>query len=129
MAADKLEVQFFGDDKKLLTGEVIMSFGLLNALARISGDINRIGIIDIVPDLADEVLFEVLSKRDAKGKKVDPEASPPDLPASEANKVFNWAKEHLMDFFLQRLVNTAELMQVNKTKMESVASSMATSKS
>lgn len=128
MASDKLEIKVYDDSKQLVDREIVMTFGLLNVLARLVGDINRIGLIDLVSETADEVMFEVLSERDSKGRPVDRKAVVPDMPAEDANRVFDWVKESLMDFFIRRLLNTADLMQRNQAKMALVASSMVSSK-
>ena len=128
MVDDVLDVKVFDENKKLVEGEIKMTFGLLNALVKIVGDVNRIGIIDIYPEMADEVLAEVLTPRTSTGKKADPTFALPDLPASEAEKIFDWVKESLFDFFLRRLQNTAALMAQKKTSMDQIASSFPSSK-
>ena len=130
MANDKLDVNVYGENKVLVEGEVTMTFGLLNELARITGDINRIGIIDIDPDLAESVLSAVLVDRDPRGKpKEAKDWQHPDLPPDQASAVFDWVKEHLFDFFLQRLQNTADLMARNKERMAPIGSFLGSSKS
>ena len=125
---DKLTVKVFDEQKKLVEGEVTMTFGLLNELVKLTGDINRIGIIDIEPDLAESVLDCVLAERDARGKRKDATAGHPDLPREEAAQIFDWVKEHLLGFFLQRLKNTADLMAKNKDAMAPIGSWLSSSK-
>ena len=129
MPSDKLTVLVYDENKALVEGEITMTFGLLNTLARITGDINRVGVIDIDPDLADEVLDEVLVPRSANGKAnraADYEM--PDVPPEQAHLIFSWVKEHVMDFFLRRLRDTADLMSRNAEKMSAIGSFLASSK-
>jgi hypothetical protein len=129
MPSDKLTVQIYDDSKKLVEGEITMTFGLLNTLARITGDINRVGVIDIDPDLAEEVLDEVLVPRSASGKAARPvDYTTPDLPPEQAHLIFSWVKEHVMDFFLRRLKDTADLMSRNTGRMSAIGSFLDSSK-
>lgn len=129
MADDKLIINVYDDQKKPVRRELLMSFGLLLALSSIVGDVNRLGLIDLVPEMAADTLKAVLSERDAKGVILDPEVAVPDLAPSEANKIFDWVKEALMDFFLRRLLHTAALFDQNKEKLASAVSSMASTRS
>jgi len=129
MPTDKLTVHFYGPDKKLQEGEVTMSFGLLSVLARLAGDINRIGVLDLDPVLADEVLDEVMIPRTANGKRNPPAGyEMPDLPMEDAHAIFSWVKDHIMDFFLRRLTDTSELMGRNQEKMTAIGSYLGSSK-
>jgi hypothetical protein len=123
VSEEYLDIQFFNEKRELSAGRIFMSYGLLSTLSRIVGDVNRIGVIDIDPDMAAEVLDECLVPRTSTGKPNRPASyEMPDLPIEEAGKIFTWVKEHLLNFFIRRLQSTADLMTQNKERLQSLGS-------
>jgi hypothetical protein len=130
MPSDTLSIKVYGADKQLVDGEITMTFGLLNTLVRTVGDLNRVGAMDIDPDLADEVVDELMVPRTATGKRNPPAGYiTPDLPVDQAHILFSWVKEHVLDFFLKRLTDTSSLMGRNQDQMKAIGSFLTTSKS
>lgn len=101
---------------------VFMSFGLLNDLVRIVGDVNRIAAIGLDPDLSEEVIFACLAPRDARGRITDGSFEPPNLPMQDAEAIMDFVSEHLLDFFMRRLQKTLAAAEKNKGQMEQLAS-------
>ena len=81
--------------------ELFMSFGLLNELLMIVGDIPDISTIGINPDLRFAVLNSVLAERDGNGLVTKPlvmftlRVTTPDI-----QRLISWVAEHLLNFFL-----------------------------
>ena len=86
-----------------------MSFGLLHELLSEIGDLVRVGLIAVDPDLRARVLSLVLSDRDKKGvvtEWVNFFALP--ISASEVHRIINWVAEHCLSFFLDAIENAAK---------------------
>lgn len=81
--------------------ELFMSFGLLNELLAIVGDLPDISTIGIDPALRYGVLNSVLSERDDNGVIVKPLVMfTLRVEVSDIQKLFSWVAEHLLNFFL-----------------------------
>lgn len=124
MAADKITIKVFsGPNRSLVDRTCFMSYGLLNVLVRIVGDINRIAAVDLDPDVSAEVLEEVLATRNANGQKAEGQETP-DLPADQAELIFDFVKESVLSFFVRRLSKTADLINGRKDELTAISSFM-----
>lgn len=104
--------------------EVFMSYGLLDELARLVGDIEVVPQVMVLDELREPFLVALLSERDENGKitekfnffksRVRPE---------DVTKLYEWAAGHLMDFFLQQLETAGRLGQNVKPRLEALMSS------
>ena len=84
--------------------EIFMSYGLLNRIARIVGNVESVGLLLVDVNIQGVVLCIVLSTYDAKGKlveEVDVESIM--MPPDETVSLIVWVTEHLTSFFLKNL--------------------------
>lgn len=99
MIPNSIDLQVDGESR-----EIKMSYGLLDELARVIGDVDSIGGFSLVPEMREAVLNAVLAKRDHKGKIVSPvNFFEIDLDTETANAILDWVAGHVLDFFLKRL--------------------------
>jgi hypothetical protein len=106
--------------------DIKMSFGLLNNLCRLVGDIDNAASMAIDPVLRDTVLIELLSDRDARGKIT--ERLDLDLLDADADKIgelIDWAGGHVFDFFLKGLERTKALQDRHLDRIKALIPSQA----
>lgn len=104
--SDKLSVQINGK-----TVKVVMSFGMLNEVAKIVGSVDNIGSLIVDAEMREAVLVTLLSERDEDGEISKPfNAKTADLTIEDYIKIANWVSEHLLSFFL-KLLEGANLLQ------------------
>ena len=89
MAEDLFNITVNGDEH-----EIKMTFGLLNNLCRKVGDIEAAAVIALDTNLRDAILIELLSKRDSKGKILEPI----DLDSLEADPDSIIDRDHISRF-------------------------------
>ena len=116
MAEDLFNITVNGDEH-----EIKMTFGLLNNLCRKVGDIEAAVVIALDTNLRDAILIELLSKRDSKGKILEPI----DLDTLEADPdsiidLIDWAGTHVLDFFLKGLERTKKLQEANTGRIKAL---------
>ena len=116
MAEDLFNITVNGDEH-----EIKMTFGLLNNLCRKVGDIEAAAVIALDTNLRDAILIELLSKRDSKGKILEPI----DLDSLEADPdsiidLIDWAGTHVLDFFLKGLEGTKKLQEANTGRIKAL---------
>lgn len=116
MAEDLFNITVNGDEH-----EIKMTFGLLNNLCRKVGDIEAAAVIALDTNLRDAILIELLSKRDSKGKILEPI----DLDSLEADPdsiidLIDWAGTHVLDFFLKGLERTKKLQEANTGRIKAL---------
>lgn len=114
--ADTFSLEINGD-----TREIKMSFGLLNNLCRLVGDIDNAAMMTIDPVMRESILVELLSHRDAKGKvkeKIDLDSL--DAAAGDIVDLIDWAGEHVFDFFLKGLERTRALQDKNLDRIKAL---------
>ncbi|GJD32830.1 hypothetical protein PMNALOAF_4109 [Methylobacterium adhaesivum] len=105
--------------------EVTMFFGRLNELAELVGSFERLPEVDFHAPTRTAVLDILLSPRDERGRRTDPEwIIPPDLSIEDAEAALDFAKEHLADFFLGRLEKHLASLQTNGQRLTGVGSSL-----
>jgi hypothetical protein len=91
------------------TFELFMSFGILNELLPVVGDINRLAQIAIDTQLRKEVLSILFSDRDENGVVTKPlnmftlRVTPDDIQI-----VCGWVASHCLDFFLGAIEKVVE---------------------
>ncbi len=89
--------------------ELFMSFGLLHELLAEIGDLVRVGLIAVDPDLRSRVLHLVLSERDKRGVITEPvNLFDLSLATADVHRIINWVAEHTLGFFLDAIENAAK---------------------
>lgn len=123
---DKLIVQFGGEER-----ELFMSYGLLTRLTtlmNVQSDVsNAFGQDAITRDM---VILECLIKRGKYGfleLKPDEEFSFDnyDFTVDQAEAIFNWATEHVSDFFVRRLEAGQKTMAPVLEKLQNLMPSIS----
>jgi len=105
-----IEVKIGGEPQ-----EVKMTYGLLNELARVIGDIDVIPMIGIEADVRDSIIRAIFSKRDAQGKiKQEVDIFNFDIDVDDLQDLLEWVGGHVLDFFLTSL----ERGKINGEKQE-----------
>lgn len=103
--------------------ELKMTYGLVNELARVIGDIDAIPMIGIEADLRDEVMKVLLAKRDSRGNvKETPDLFNLDIEIDQVQELLSWVGEHVLDFFLISLERGKELGKKNEDRLKALTS-------
>lgn len=102
--------------------EVKMTFGLLNVLCRVVGEVDVAALMSLDGDVRERVLIETLSPRDKKGV-ITEEISIFEIGASteEVVVLLDWVQEHVLGFFVQRGQKTAEVVSELNKKVVALA--------
>lgn len=127
MVDDTLQISTTDAAGQTSSQTLFMSYGLLNELVRLAGDPTRASTIDIDPDLAQTVLFTVLLPRDPTGRSTVGSGEtyvPPGVTVNEAYKIFDWVREHLLDFFAKRLQASLQSIEGRKEQLAQIGSSL-----
>lgn len=116
MSDDTFEIQINGEGR-----EIKMSFGLLNQLCSMCGDVEDAMMFGIDANLREEALRLMLSKRDDQGRieenvnlfniDVDPDA---------INDLLDWAGGHVLDFFLKAAEKTKAMGEARQDRLEAL---------
>ena len=95
---------------------LFMSFGLLNRLSRHLGNIDRLPILAVDPELQETILIEVFTPRDKQGNVLEPITSLEQIEISldDADKVLDFVGDHIANFFTR----TAEKAQARAIEID-----------
>ena len=95
--------------------ELKMTFGMLNRLARIAGNVETLGMVMIDSDLQQALLSQLFATYDEKAKQLEV-ADIDDINCSmeELLQLLAWVLENLTYFFLKNLQNSAKIAQQYK---------------
>ena len=106
--------------------EIFMSFGLLNQLTNIIGDMQNVGFVHVVPDIRAQVLNELLAERTKGGKvtKIVPHDEA-EVSLEDIQKLLDFAVEHMLDFTLKATENLVALQKRQEARALSLKSSLA----
>lgn len=118
---DKITIAFEGADRDLL-----MSYGLLNELAKIVGSPEIAPSISIDERLREEVLGACLATRKPSGKvtkKVE-DLDDLDLSIDDVERLLDWATEHVLSFFVRSLGKMVKRVEANRDVLEGLKSSL-----
>lgn len=118
---DKLSITFEGSDR-----EILMSYGLLNELAKIVGSPEIAPSIAIDENLREEVLAACLAERKASGKvtkKID-DMDDLELSIEDAERLLDWATEHVLSFFVRSLGKMVRRVESNRDVLAGLKSSL-----
>lgn len=119
MSESNFEIEVNGEKK-----DIKMSFGLLNELCGMCGDVEDALLFGMNTELREEVLRLMLSSRDEQGRikeninlntlEVDPDA---------INELLDWAGGHVLDFFLKAAERAKTASLARKDRMEALQQS------
>lgn len=101
--------------------DIKMTFGLLNELVRVIGDVEGIAEISFNNDLRDAVLNEVFSERDEQGRIKEPVnlfnlAVDPD----DVVNLLEWVGAHVTDFLLKQMLKTKVMVESNQGRLKAL---------
>lgn len=101
--------------------DIKMSFGLLNTICKLVGDLDGATQLMIDQTLQQAVLVELLSDRDAKGK-ITGEVSLDeiDVDPSDVLDLLAWAGNHTLDFFLKGLERAKGLQDQHMPRVKAL---------
>jgi hypothetical protein len=99
-----------------ITKEVFMSYGLLDRLCRVAGDLEGGALMAIDNDVRAQMLIELLSERDEKGEILNGGVSPFQIPFTipQLADLLSWAQEHVFDFFVKAAQTTRQKVDLHK---------------
>lgn len=122
---DTLEIEILSPEGVVSNQSIFMSYGLLNILCEHVGNYQNIPTIDFNPELSATVVLTMLIPRHPSGKpKValkDFEA--PGLSIDQAGILLDWMKEHVLSFFMQRMLKNLAIVKIREKEMEIIKSS------
>lgn len=104
--------------------DLFMSFGLLNELATMFGDVDRLTELPTNHELRTEMLKAVLAERTKSGKVTvaadldDIDIDPQDIP-----KILAWAADWVVDFFIRSGEAVKSVFVRNSDRVKSLMSS------
>lgn len=101
--------------------EVFMSFGLLNELTPLVGGPERIAEFDFDPVLREHTIRLCVAPRDDRQKIDENYQLPPGLELDEAEKLLDWVKGHVLNFFIRRLTKNIEMFETNTEALRLMA--------
>lgn len=112
---------------------VFMSFGLLNEIAALVQSPENVPELSFNATVSTAALHLMLAPRDKRGnilpEKEDEPAVPLDLDPDTAERLLDWAGEHILDFFVRRLAKSATLFATRADQLAAAGSSLTSSAS
>ncbi len=95
--------------------ELKMTFGMLNRLAKIAGNVETLGMVMIDSDLQQALLSQLFATYDENGKQLEvADIDNIDCSMEELLQLLAWVLESLTYFFLKNLQNSARIAQQYK---------------
>lgn len=108
--------------------EVFMSFGLLNELTALIGTPEQVPALSFNPGISSAAIELLLSTRNKRGKIDDEqEVAAFELEIDEAERLLDWAGEHVLDFFVRRFAMHAKQLAAKAGPLAEVGSSLTSS--
>lgn len=103
--------------------EIFMSFGLLNEMIKLLGsDPSVVAQLDLDPALAEPLFTLLLAKRNQVGKVTETPAW--DISQEDADLLFDFIKEKILDFLVRRLSSTKTLFESRRTQLQGLGLSL-----
>lgn len=121
---DKIEIQITNPDNSTAVRELFMTYGLLNSLTSLIGDPDKVVMLETDPELVRTLITAVFIPRTPSGRisvNID-DYDPPGMSLTEGNKVIDWVKEHVLDFFIQRMQKSMKLAKEREDQMKEIGS-------
>lgn len=95
--------------------ELKMTFGMLNRLAKIAGNVETLGMVMIDSDLQQALLSQLFATYDENGKQLEvADIDNINCSMEELLQLLAWVLESLTYFFLKNLQNSARIAQQYK---------------
>lgn len=113
---EKISITVNGEQR-----EVLMSYALLNRLAKVVSEYDDPSVIFVDPDVQAKIIVLVLN-----GKQADPEnddVSDFDLSMSDGQELVKWAGGHVVNFFTNGLTTASNLSQQLEEAMKDLTPS------
>ena len=109
---------------------ITMTFGLLNTLCVLVGEIEPASLMVMDHNLRKEVLIEMLSERDEQGEIIQPYNYFALKAESEhVADLISWAQDHVLDFFMRESQRAVNKLLKAKGAVDELKSSLAGSES
>lgn len=103
------------------TREVKMTYGLLDQLCRISGDVDAALLLAIDHDLRHAALSAIFAERDKTGKITKEfNAFEFDADPEDVTGLLDWAGAHVLDFFLKAATRAQKTGSDRRAQMEAL---------
>ena len=119
--ADKFTITVNGKEQ-----EVKMTFGMLNALCKTLGDVDRASQLTIDVDIINEVMITLLSPRDSKGKITkELDINTLEVDETAVMDLMAWAGNHALDFFLKGLERAKGLQDQHMPRVKALMPSLS----
>lgn len=107
--------------------EIFMSFGLLNRLTRLLGNVDQLPLLAVDPELQELVLVEIFTQRNPKG---DPTYIPSldeiHVSLDDVSRIIDFVGDHISNFFTQTAQKAQQRALVIHEKMAKMSASMPT---
>lgn len=105
-----------------------MSFGLLNRICRLVGDVEGSIQLLIDPVLQEAVILEILAERNEEGQIIRKhDVDDYNLSKKDVMVLLEWVAEHLLDFFLSALKIAKSLQDRNQDRIDNLTPPSASS--
>lgn len=101
--------------------ELVMWFGMLNALSVAIGDIDNLAIMATDPVLRSVVLRELLSERTETGMiSTEPNLMFLKMTPDAVQDIMEWVNGHITDFFLEAATRAKKIAEDRQEKVRSL---------
>lgn len=108
------------------TKNIHMTFGLLNLLCRVVGELDGTALMALDNDMRHKLLVELLSPRDSEGN-ITAQTNPDTIESSveTVSDLLFWAQEHLFDFFVKAATKSKAAAEKHRLQLDSLRVSSA----
>lgn len=111
-----IEVKVNGENR-----DIKMTFGMLNTLCQIVGDVDNIASLHVDAYVRSKILTELLSDRDSRGKvRATADLESTDVSMDDVEALLTWAGDHVLDFFLKALERTKALQDKHLPRIKAL---------
>jgi hypothetical protein len=111
-----LTVQLDGEDRTTK-----MTFGLLNEMVRVIGDLEAIAELGFDAELRGLILQEMYSERDEQGViKTPVNLFNLDITPEDSTLVMEWVGSHVTHFLLNQMEKTMTIMQAQESRVKAL---------
>lgn len=98
---------------------VFMSFGLLNQLTRLLGDIDQLPMLAVDPVLQEKVLVEIFTERDARGNPTKvPNLYEINVSLGDIELILDFVGDHIANFFMAAAEKAQKRVQALHEKLQ-----------
>lgn len=113
-----ITIQVSGKSKK-----IVMTFGLLHEICKVSGDVDGALFLLNDNDLREQALIELLSERNSDGQIEEPlRMFNLDMAQDDVVKLLEWAGKHAADFFVTAMEKAKEIGEEGHARLRKIQS-------